>query len=365
MIVPPHTSKHPNQFDFIEVKKKFTENEDRNFLNRQSINSSHNFTHLAKSNLENSHLNSRPSSKTEHEIIIPTKPLSKLTPINNIKSSCTTIEPLPSISQFKDSAYNTTSSNEDPDLEKETKIRSAFSAANSRKTANTDHYQSEFVEHTNESVVNRVKMQHEEFAVQKKNKVITSDFNHKIVGGVKVFPSLPHPSRQAAIEARKQRLNAIEASLAELENRSKCQDEIKTSTKIRESEFDSSTKYQTQNEYNLSLSNFDDGSETEHEIIDLTRRRETLESKKFYSEKSATRENSSHNVIRDIPIEFLNTNALKENNSYQHSSKTTTSNEKNIDFFTTDTKKELNDTSSLDQKVNYIYYYDNEQFGGY
>jgi len=362
MVVPPHTSKHPNQVDFIEVKKKFTENEDRNLFNRQSVNSSHNFTHLAKSSFENTHLNSRPSSKTEHEIIIPTKPLSKLTPNYNIKSSCTTIEPLPSISQFKDSAYNTTSSNEDPDLEKEIKIRSAFSAANLRKTANTDHYQSEFVEHTNESVVNRVKMQHEEFAVQKKNKVITSDFNHKIVGGVKVFPSLPHPSRQVAIEARKQRLNAIEASLAELENRSKCQDGIKTSTK---SEFDASTKYQTQNEYNLSLSNFDDVSETEHEIIDLTRRRETLESKKIYSEKSTTRENSSHNVIRDIPIEFLNTNALKENNSYQHSSKTTTSNEKNIDFFTTDTRKELNDTSSLDQKVNYIYYYDNEQFGGY
>ena len=201
-------------------------------------------------------------------------------------------------------------------------------------------------------------MQHEEFAEQKKNKVITSNFNHKIVGGVKVFPSLPHPNRHAAIEARKQRLNAIEASLAELENRSKLNEEVKTTITKHESEFDKSTKYQTQNEYNLSINNFEEGSETEHEIIDLTRRRENLESRKIFSEKSSSitsRENNSHHIIRDIPIEFLSTNNLKDKSSHQHSSNS----EKTTESMS------LNDTSSLDQKVNYIYYYDNEQFGGY
>ena len=285
-----------------------------------------------------------------------------------MKSSFTSSEPLAAISHFKDSAYNTNSSNDDPDLEKEIKIRSAFSAASSRNTSSTDRFVSSEstdqstnkIDQSNGSVVNRVKMQHEEFAEQKKNKVITSNFNHKIVGGVKVFPSLPHPNRHAAIEARKQRLTAIEASLAELENRSKCHEGVKTTIQKTESEFDQSSKYHTQNEYNLSVNNFEDGTEIEHEIIDLTRRRETLESKKVYTEKS-TRENNSINISRDIPIEFLSTN------SYQHSTKTTTSkNDKNAEFYCIDTRKELNASpSGLDQKVNYIYYYDNEQFGGY
>ena len=364
MVQPTLFPKHSAQVNFMEGKKKLAEKEHvTSIFNRQSINSNHHLSQSSTTNFEESNLNSRPSSKTEHEIIIPTKALASKYYIDNNKSS-TCGEPLASISHFKDSAYNTNSSNDDPDLEKEIKIRSAFSAANSR---NTDHFRSESVEKSNESVINRVKMQHEEFAEQKKNKVITSNFNHKIVGGVKVFPSLPHPNRHAAIEARKQRLNAIEASLAELENRSKVNEEVKTTTVTKhESEFDKSTKYQTQNEYNLSINNFEEESETEHEIIDLTRRRETLESKKIYSEKSSSitsRDNNSLHIIRDIPIEFLSTNGLKEKSSHQHSSNS----EKNTrsEFYSIDSGKQLNDTSSLDQKVNYIYYYDNEQFGGY
>ena len=395
MVLPP-VPKIPTHVIFSDTNKKIILND----VSSHRSNHFSSYSSQSKSDLEEvTKVDSIPCSKIEHEIKIQTNPTifsSESTPnfyLNNkkISSSSSYITKNSPIStpthHLKDSAYNTNSSNEDAEFEKEIKIRSAFTIPNQRENhAVSDKHEEHRQEkpfQTNGSVINRLKIQHEEVAQQKKNKVITSDFNHKIVGGVKVFPSLPHSSRQAALEARQNRLNAIEASLAELETRSK-KTELKNSiqktvTTSTETEFESSSKYQ--NEYNQSLNFEDVSSETEHEIIDLTRRKEQTNAKcsssSFFSEQKAisTHEDASLNVISrdiDIPIQFLSTTPLKDqklphdkNVHFQQLSTNSSNNVKRAEEFFNIDNKELKETSNLDQKVNYIYYYDNEQFGGY
>ena len=249
----------------------------------------------------------------------------------------------------KESIYNTNSSYDDTEVD--IKIRSAFSTRNNSTDTHHSEKRNESSQSTS-SVINRLRQQHEEVAEQTKQNKLTTNFSQKIIGGVKVFPSLPHPNRQAAIEARQNRLNAIEASLAELESRSH-------HTETKKSHLDQeSAKLQAQNEYDLSI-NIEDCSETEHEIIDLT-------SKKQHTEHLHTQkmqETTTSKIVRNIPIQILSS-------ANQHQTAQTRK-LVHLDEFksefrdTRETKTLASEDESKNQKVNYIYYYDSDSFGGY
>jgi hypothetical protein len=320
-------------------------------------------------------------------------------------------------SSTKDSAYNTTSSNEDADGEKVTTFRSSFSNRdkfeNKKNAHATTHVENVFKKDercqtvetetkisNEQSVISRLKQQFEENEENRKAKM--SSNSHKIVGGVKVFPSLPHQHRQAAVEARKSRLNALEASLNELEKRSINKEYLSPMLPRQNNLFSSSrSKFEQSEQHNSSLLTIEDtSSDNDHEIIDLTKiknmeykRNNNISDKLacyLFKDEYKKEEKTSSSVTKssetNIPVKLVSSRSGSYRNNeitksefesefnsklstpvgeFSHNSSIVNTNDTSS-ILSTDHEHQQSTLDKQNQKINYIYYFDNnEHFGGY
>ncbi|RNA31194.1 trithorax group osa-like [Brachionus plicatilis] len=165
-------------------------------------------------------------------------------------------------------------------------------------------------------VMNRLKQQFESEQERQSKLSITG---HKIVGGVKVFPTLPQEFRLAA-EKRQKRMTEIENNL----KKSSIEDNLR--------------ERQLMSKYSSVEMDNDDA-----EIIDLTMNKEEVNESKL---------NAS---FREIPIQIV-ANKAEDYKSLSIQSENEVSDR--LDY-EQDVKK------CHSEQINYIYYYDNQQFAGY
>lgn len=258
---------------------------------------------------------------------------------------------------MKDSAYNTNSSADDTDLKEPPNGACETSQVS--------------------SLINRLKLQHEEELKQRKSshRLVNSadsanttsisssssssscngnqhQHHHKIIGGVKVFPSLPHERDRQAAEFRRQRLDEIEKSLSKMEKNSyelRQRTRDVTETNSMSIDLNNTTASDNNSQCNVKFTD---------EIIDLTRRR--------------SRPSSQSPPSTEIPIEIAT-----------HRSPTSSFDAQFTHELNQKLKNSLNMIQSKGQYVsnhptrdtvpekspktnnNFVYYYDNDHFGGY
>ncbi len=176
---------------------------------------------------------------------------------------------------LKDSAYNTNSSTDDGEIERCNLFSyKAQNRAQQFEEANELTQVSKASSIAESSI--RTQSEHKFEQDEQVEREERKSKNHKLVGGVKVFPSLPHQHRQAA-EIRRNRLNAIEANLSELENKlrsshSKLSKELQSKLMSIESvQHKQHEQYELhQQKHNASMAT-DEISDNDNEVIDLTR----------------------------------------------------------------------------------------------
>ena len=329
-----------------------------------------------------------------------------------------------------DSAYNTNTSNEmDSEFEKVTIHREKTEPVTNKCCATNvsqthEKFSPFFITETKKdfefnnsnntccqaSLIDRVKLQHEDHQSTRKstvNQQLSSDStsttttSHKVVGGVKVFPSLPHQHKQAA-EMRRQRLNAIEANLVEIENKSKInsadlnlghtnsQFNLIQTTSNNQASMSSSTSNQEETtkssssqiyDFNNTSSAYkllDDVNDTE--IIDLTKKCKNLEIKTTTSsivKKNETIETQSQNIQIEILTSDKMTKKDLDMDKYlfgdnihtttitNNSNNSSNNNKLKSSSIVIESPSHLSSSQNCNQKTNFIYYYDNEHFGGY
>lgn len=167
-------------------------------------------------------------------------------------------------------------------------------------------------------VMNRLKQQYESEQERQSKLSITG---HKIIGGVKVFPTLPQEFRLAA-EQRQKRMAEIENNL----KKSNLEDNLRERHVIN--------KFSS-----MEIEN------DEAEIIDLTINKEEIN------------ESNMDTSFREIPIKIVANN--NEDDDFKPISIQSESEyAKRLDF-----NKDLEKLQS--EQINFIYYYDNQQFAGY
>lgn len=167
-------------------------------------------------------------------------------------------------------------------------------------------------------VMNRLKQQYESEHERESKLSITG---HKIVGGVKVFPTLPQKFRLAA-EQRQKRMAEIENNL----KKSTIEDSLREKRVI--------SKFSAM-----------EMEKDEAEIIDLTINKEEIN------------ESTLNSSFREIPIKIVAKNI--ENDDFKPISiQSENEYEKRLNF-----NKDLEKCSS--EQINFIYFYDNQQFAGY
>jgi hypothetical protein len=337
---------------------------------------------------------------------------------NNIKETKSVL-----LSTSIDSAYNTNTSNEmDTEYEKVTIHKEKTEPATikccaSNVSQNFEKFSPFFITETKKefdfnsnnnnsnncyqgSIIDRAKLQHEEHQSSKKSTAnhSSSDFasttttSHKVIGGVKVFPSLPHQHKQAA-EMRRQRLNAIEANLVEIENKSKINSAdlnlghansqlnlIQTTSSNlassstnnhEETTKSSSSQIYDFNNTSSSYKLLDDVNDTE--IIDLTKKCKNLEIKTTTSsivKKNETIETQSQNIQIEILTSDKMTKKDLDMDKYLfgdniHTANNNNNNKLKSTSIVIESPTHLNSSKNCNQKANFIYYYDNEHFGGY
>ncbi|CAF0704118.1 unnamed protein product [Brachionus calyciflorus] len=180
-------------------------------------------------------------------------------------------------------------------------------------------------------VLNRLKQQYEQELEKKSKLSVTS---HKIVGGVKVFPTLPQEFRLNA-EMRQKRLAEIESNLNKTHN---------------EYQFRQKSQF---NEINSSFKEFKE-DEDDQEIIDLTMNREEINESKL---------NTS---FKEIPIQIM-TNKIENCETHEDTNTKSFVQSFKYDKYVKDSEDvetKLDNFNHI-QQANFIYYYDNEQFAGY
>ena len=170
----------------------------------------------------------------------------------------------------------------------------------------------------------------------------------QIVGGVKVFPTLPHEHRHAA-ESRRQRLDDIERNLSRIE---------KNSWEMRQRSSDSNG--------------------ANEEVIDLTRQQQQQQQQQRQQNDEQSTQNSQRIQFKsttEIPIEISSRQRepnirLKNSVDYVQSkaSHVANSTNNNNSIYGRNSNNNNNATDKLsnsNNKLNYIYYFDNDHFGGY
>lgn len=248
--------------------------------------------------------------------------------------------------KIRDSGYNTKSSVEEEEIEKPIIYRSAFTARD-KSVDLMDNFK-KF------SISNQMKMQQEEEEQDRKMCRINSN-THKIVGGVKVFPSLPHEFRQAA-EQRQQRFQEIEKRLEGFNNNTNNSNGYERN--LNDNEIIDLTQCK-----DLKTERYPPSSSYREIPIQITQKR-NQESPSIGASYLSERNLNIKNSINHMRAKALiPANIMHGSNSYRMPEPIDRNSEANV--FQADGKESFCQTDKT-QKVNYIYYYDDDDhFFGY